>query len=151
MKKVAKILVLVLTLVLSLTMVACSSYKKVEKALVDIGYAVIESDTTAENMKEESDVAVKMHILSNKDSIKFTETLKLNIVIVLEFKATDDMIEYYKDSDTMQGLVQDVKDDGSAKEFYDSLVEKGLAKGNCLVISTNPLAAETVMNAIKNA
>lgn len=151
MKKLAKILTLALVVVLSLTMVACSSYKKVEKALVNIGYAVIESDDTANNVKEESDVAITMHVLSNKDSLKATEIYKLNVVMILEFKATDDMIEYYKDSDTMQGFIKDVKDDGTAKEFYDSLVEKGLANGNCLVISTNPIAAEAVMEAVKGA
>lgn len=151
MKKLAKILTLALVVVLSLTMVACSSYKKVEKALVNIGYAVIESDDTANNVKEESDVAITMHVLSNKDSLKAIEIYKLNVVMILEFKATDDMIEYYKDSDTMQGFIKDVKDDGSAKEFYDSLVEKGLANGNCLVISTNPAAAEDVMEAVKGA
>ena len=51
----------------------------------------------------------------------------------------------------MQGLVQDVKDDGTAEEFYNALVEKGIAKGNCMVMSVNPLAASEVMEAVKNA
>lgn len=143
MKKLTKLLTLVLVIALSLTMVACSSYKKVEKALVDIGYETIEEtdNATADKMKDESDVAVKMHLLSKG----------LSVVCVFEFKATDDMIEYYKESKTMQGFIEDVKDDGSAKEFYDDLVEKGLAKGNCLVLCFNPFEAQTVADAIKNA
>ncbi len=143
MKKLTKILTLVLVIALSLTMVACSSYKKVEKALVNIGYETIQQNDTADKMKDESDVAVKMHLLSKG----------ISVVCVFEFKATDDMIEYYKDSNTMQGFMQDVKEDGSAKEFYDDLVEKGLAKGNCLVLclSLNPFEAKTVADAIKNA
>ena len=57
----------------------------------------------------------------------------------------------YKESDTLKGFIKDVKDDGSAQEFYNSLVEKGYANGNCLIFSTNPLAAEDVKTAIKNA
>lgn len=145
MKKLMKIAtVLCLVLALALSAAACSSaYQKIEKALTDIGYSVVESDDKADDMKEESEVAVTVHILSNKQ--------KFNAVIVFEFKATDDMIEFYKDSSTMQGLVQDVKDDGTAEEFYNALVEKGIAKGNCMVMSVNPLAASEVMEAVKNA
>jgi hypothetical protein len=73
--------------------------------------------------------------------------MKMNVVIVFEFKTTDDMMELYKESDTLKGFVSDVKADGTAKEFYDSLVEKGYANGNCMVFSTNPLAADDVKTA----
>ena len=153
MKKTIQLLtLLVLTTVIALSMVACgSAYGKVEKALVDIGYAVVESDTSADAMEGESDVAVTTHVLTNKDSLGLLEIAKLNVVIVFEFKATDDMKEFYTDSSTMQGLVADIEKDGSAEEFYNALVEKGYAKGNCLVISTNVLQSETVRNAIKAA
>jgi hypothetical protein len=140
-----------LLLTLSLSLVACSSYGKIEKALEEIGYAKVESSQEAEDLEEESDVAVTMHVFSNKDSLGLTEALKINVVIVMEFKSTDEMKEYYEDSDTLQGLVKDIKEDGSAKEFYDSLVEKGYANGNCLVISVNPLVADAVKDAVKNA
>lgn len=140
-----------LLLTLSLSLVACSSYGKIEKALQEIGYAKIESSQEAEDLEEESDVAVTMHVFSNKDSLSLTEALKINVVIVMEFKSTDEMKEYYEDSDTLQGLVKDVEEDGSAKEFYDSLVEKGYANKNCLVISVNPLSADAVKTAVKNA
>ena len=89
MKKLMKIATLLcLVLALALSAAACSSaYQKIEKALTDIGYSVVESDDKADDMKEESEVAVTVHILSNKQ--------KLNAVIVFEFKATDDMIEFY--------------------------------------------------------
>lgn len=140
-----------LLLTLSLSLVACSSYGKIEKALEKIGYAKVESSQEAEKMEEESDIAVTMHVFSNKDSLGLTDALKINVVIVMEFKSTDEMKEYYEDSDTLQGLVKDIKEDGSAKEFYDSLVEKGYANKNCLVISVNPLASDAVKDAVKNA
>ena len=140
-----------LLLTLSLSLVACSSFGKVEKALEGIGYARIQNSDEADDIKEESDVAITMHIFSNKDSLSLTEIAKRNTVLVLEFKTTDEMLEYYKDSATLRGILSDIKEDGSAKEFYDSLVEKGYANGNCLVISSNPISANEVKTAIKNA
>lgn len=153
MKKLAKILTLTLAFVLCLGMFACSSYGKVEKALVNIGYAKVETDDagTSDKMQDESDVAVKVHLFSNKDSLKATEIYKLSMVIVFEFNATEDMKKFYTESETMQGLVKDVQDEGSAEEFYNALVEKGLANGNCLVLSVNPVVYEEVANAVKNA
>lgn len=132
-----------LLLTLSLSLVACSSYGKIEKALEEIGYAKVESSQEAEDLEEESEVPVTMHVFSN--------TAKLDMVIVMEFKSTDEMKEYYEDSNTLQGLVKDIKEDGSAKEFYDSLVEKGYANKNCLVININPFVADAVKTAVKNA
>ena len=151
MKNLVKILILALTMLLCLSMVACSSYGRVEKALVNIGYEKIESDETAENMKDESDVAVTAHLFSNLETVPVKDILKAGVVVVFEFKATEDMKEFYADSETMQGLVSDIKDDGTADEFYNALVEKGLANGNCLVICINPLAFNDVANAVKNA
>ncbi len=154
MKKLVKILTLIcLVTAFALTLVACSSYGKIEKALLDRGYAVIESSDEADDMQEESDVAVTVHVLSNADSLSGLEVLGANVVIVLEFNTTEDMKEYYEDSNTMQGLVEDVKEDGSAKEFYDSLVEKGYANGNCLVlcVSLNASEIQAVRELVKNA
>lgn len=151
MKKLIKIVSMLLLASTFLFLVACSSFGKIEKALQEIGYAVIETDDKAEQIEEESEVAVTTYVFSNKDSLALTEFAKINLVFVFEFKATEDMKEFYEDSSTLQGLVEDVKEDGSAEEFYDALVEKGLAKGNCLVISTNILVASEVADAIKNA
>ena len=152
MKKITKLITLFVLICACLAMSACSSYNKVEKALEEIGYVAVETtNENAEKMEEESEVAVTTHLFSNKDSLEGLGFAKLNVVIVLEFKATDDMKEFYEESATLQGLVQDVKEDGSAQEFYDDLVEKGFAKGNCLIISTNILAMEEVCEAIKNA
>ncbi len=142
-----------LLLTLSLSLVACSSYNKIEKALEKIGYAKIESSQEAEDMEKESEVAVTMHVFSNKDSLSLTEIGKLNTVIVMEFKSTDEMKAYYEDSNTLQGFIEDIKKDGSAKEFYDSLVEKGYANKNCLVISItlSKTSADAVKDAVKNA
>lgn len=154
MKKLLNSVALVLlTLVLSLSLVACSSYGKVEKALNNIGYTLINSSDKADDMEKESDVAVTMHIFSNADSLSLLEAGKLNTVIVMEFKQTEDMKKFYQDSDTMQGFIKDVKEDGSAEDFYNTLVEKGYANGNCLVISItlSSESAQAVRNAVRNA
>ena len=145
MKKLFKLATLLcLVLALSVSAMACSSaYKKIEKALTDIGYSVVESDSNADKMKGESDIAVTVHVLSNKT--------KANAVIVFEFKATDDMMTFYKESSTMRGFVKDVKDDGTAEEFYNALVEKGIAKGNCMVMSINLFVSQEVYDAVKGA
>ena len=59
-----------LLLTLSLSLVACSSYGKIEKALEEIGYAKVESSQEAEDLEEESEVAVTMHVFSNTPSPK---------------------------------------------------------------------------------
>ena len=151
MKKFIKILSVMLLAFVCLSMSACSSITRVERALEKIGYTAIEFDKTAENMEKESEVPVTTCIYSNSENLSALEFAKLNIVIVFEFKTTDEMKDFYKDSSTLQGLVKDVKEDGTAQEFYDELVEKGFAKGNCLIISTNVLLADTVCEAIKNS
>ncbi len=153
MKNYAKILTaMLLAILMAFSMTACSTFGKVEKALNEIGYVAMQSDDQAEDVENESDVdEIEAHVFSNADSLGLTEGHKLNIVLVFEFNATEDMLEFYQDSDTLQGLVKDIQEDGSAKAFYDELVAKGYANGNCLIISTNPLQAQTVQNAIKNA
>lgn len=152
MNKFAKILTsILLVVVLALTLTGCSSYGKVEKALKNIGYTAIESSDDADKIKGESEIAVTVHALTNKDSLSITEVAKINVVVVLEFKETKEMKDFYEDSDTLKGLVKDIKDDGTAEDFYNKLVEKGFAKGNCLIISINPIATSDVCDAIKNA
>ncbi len=153
MKKLLKIVTLTLVFVLCLFSVACSSYGKIEKALNDAGYAAIkvEDNAEAEKMKSESDIAVTIHVFSNKDTVTVAEIAKINAVFVFEFNATEDMKAYYEDSATMQGLVKDVQEEGSAEEFYNDLKEKGLVNGNCLVFGVNPLCAQAIADLVKNA
>lgn len=147
MKKFFKVTALLIaTLALCMFLTACSSsFKKVEKALEDIGYEQIESTSAASEYTNGTDVPV------DATCFKKVDGFNTNVVIVLEFKATDDMKEFYKDSDAFRGLVKDVKEDGTAEEFHDALEDAGFAKGNCLVFSVNPLEFEAVTNAIKNA
>ena len=142
MKKLVKILTVILALAFALGMVSCSKYNSVKKALEGIGYEVIETNSQAEDMQEESQVAVNPHVFKNES--------KLTVVIVFEFNKTEEMLEFYKDSNTMQGIVSDIKEDGSAQEFYNELVEKGYAKGTCLIMPIG-LDFKNVLTAIKNA
>ena len=150
MKKLLKLICITLVLALCLSLTACSSYGKIEKALNGIGYTVIETNSTGEKMQEESEVAVKAHFMSNAESLSALEIAKITNVIIIEFNKTDDMLEFYNESDTLKGLVSDVKKDGTAEEFYNSLVEKGLANGNCLVLAIG-LDYKNVNSAVKNA
>ena len=144
MKKLSKILISLLLVVLTFTLVACSSYSKIEKAFVNAGYEVVETNSNAEKMEEETDVAVKTHILYND---KLTV---LTLAIIFEFNTTEDMKEFYADSATAQGLMQDIQEDGTAEEFYNKLVEKGYANGNCLLIPIG-LDASGALDIMKNA
>ena len=151
-KKMKAMILVVMSVFVAICCIACtSSYGKIEKALEEAGYEKIQSNEEAEQMQTESDVAVTVHLFSNKNSIGLMELAKLNVVIVFEFKATEDMKEFYEESSTMQGLIKDIQEDGSAEEFYNKLVEKGYANGNCLVISTNLLVANEVANIVKEA
>ena len=143
MKKSLKVVaLLVAMLAMSLFLTACgSSYGKIESALEENGYKKVETSSQGQNVVEESDVAVTAHFF----------TKEINLVLVLEFKATEDMKEFYADSETMQGLLQDIQDEGSAEEFYQALEDAGLAKGNCLVLCLNPLYASAVADIVKNA
>ena len=152
MKNLVRIVTLMLVLAIAVTLVGCSTFNKVDKALTEIGYTKIENNEKAEELeKEENEVAVKIHAYSNAESLSLLEAAKINFVLVLEFNATKDMKAYYEDSATLQGLVADIAEDGTAEEFYNKLVEKGYANGNCLVISVNPLSANDVKEAVKNA
>ena len=148
MKKFSKILAFVLVVCMAVCMMACSTYGKVEKAFINEGYTVCgtENNSTAESMEkdcEDNDIAVKVHLL-RKD---------FHFVMIFEFNATDDMIEFYKESNTAQGIMKDIEEDVSAKEFYNMLVEKGYANGNCLVLPVLALGNtfDNILNIVKNA
>ena len=147
MKKFFKLTaLLVAVLAMTFVLTACgSSFGKVEKALEGIGYEKMESSSAADSYTSETDLAVEATCFKKVDG------LKTNIVIVLEFEATEDMKEFYADSEAFRGLIKDVQEDGTAEEFHASLEDAGLAKGNCLVFSINPLEYNAVTSAIKNA
>ncbi len=153
MKRLLKSISLLFVVALTLVFLAsCSTYGKVKNALEDIGYTeATEQNADADAMKKETDVALEMHLFTNANSVPVAEAYKINLVIVFEFDATEDMKEFYNDSETLQGFVKDVQKDGTAQAFYEDLVEKGFANGNCLIISTNPVSADEVKTAIKNA
>ena len=147
MKKSLRLVsLLVAILAMTFVLTACgSSFKKVENALVDIGYEKIESTAQADKYTSETDLAI------DATCFKKIDGFNTNFVVVLEFKKTQDMQEFYADSATFRGLVADIKADGTAQEFHSALEQKGFAKGNCLVFSVNPLEFDAVTNAIKNA
>ena len=149
MKKFLKTTTLLMVLTMLLNLVACSSFGKVQKALEDKGYAIVENEENDASKEAKDDERVtNFYVFTNKDSLSLAEALKLTVVVVTEFKATDDLIDYYKDSKTMQGIVADIKEDGTAEQIYSDLKEAGLACGNCLIIPIG-FDAENVLNAIK--
>ncbi len=156
MKKLVKILALSLVLVFSLSLVACgSSYGKLEEAFTKKGYEVSEqfetAMTTIKNQLEKEELVVEAHCL--KGSHNPSGTISYFYVLILEFKNTEDLAEACDESATLRGLMLDVKEDDDFKEFYNTLVEKGYANGNCLVVTTalQPDLIAEVKNIVKNA
>ena len=149
MKKLIKLLSLVLVLTFALTLVACSSYGKLEEAFTKKGYTVSESfDVILNDLKEDADkkdIAVTPHLLVKASGIN-TDT-----ILILEFKATDEMKEFVENSNQAQAIIKDVSTDQNAKDFYEALENAGYVNGNCLVLSTNPLNRAEVIEIVKNA
>ena len=142
MKKLLKLSTLLLTLVLLFNFAACSSFGKVKKALKDIGYEVVgtEESDLAKDAKNDERVA-NVHVLYNNKT--------LTVVVVFEFRATDELVDYFKDNDTLKGLVKDIKEDGTVDEIYAALKETGLVYKNCIVAPIIGLDAGNVLKAIK--
>lgn len=149
MKKIMKISALCLALTLCLFAVACSSYNKLEKAFLDKGYQVSQGvedlASDIETELEQEELAIQIHAL------KKSSGLTSDVVLIIEFKSTQEMIEACKESDTLKGIVSDISDDASVKEAYDTLVAGGFANGNCIVFSINPLNRSEVCEIVKNA
>ena len=146
MKKLLKLSTLLLTLVLLFNFAACSSFGKVEKALKGAGYAKIEiEENDVYNEAKDDERVTNVHLFSNKDSLSGIELAKLTIVVVIEFRATDELVDYFKESDTLKGLVKDIKEDGTADEIYNALKTAGLVHENCIVA---PLGLD-VINVLK--
>lgn len=127
MKKLLSILTFTFILFCCFTFGACCNYSKIEKALTDNGYSVIEGNSVASQIQKESTVYVDAHLFDNVKA--------LTTVVVFEFKSTEDMKKFFTDSETLQGIINDVDFELSKKDFYDDLVQKGYANGNCLVVA----------------
>lgn len=149
MKKITKIVSLALVLVMALTMLAScgSKYSAIEKAFVDAGY---ENNTTftgvMNTIKEElakDEYAVEIHMLTKKSN-------GLTSAIVIEFKSTKELVEYYESSATAQGLVKDVSENEDVKKMYNALVDAGYANGNCLVLPASILYINEITNIVKS-
>lgn len=149
MKKLTKIVSLALVLVMALTMLAScgSKYSAIEKAFIDAGY---ENNTTftgvMNTIKEElakDEYAVEIHMLTKKSN-------GLTSAIVIEFKSTKELVEYYESSATAQGLVKDVSENEDVKKMYNALVNAGYANGNCLVLPASILYINEITNIVKS-
>ncbi len=132
-----------------LTITACgskSSYPALEKAFTAKDFTVVEElSAITDGIKkelEEDDFVIEPHLLV-KDSI-----LKPATAFIIEFKATDDLKEAFAESETLQGFAKDVQKNEDAKALYNSLVEAGYAKGNCLILPI--IGSEEVTQIVKD-
>lgn len=136
MKTITKILSLMLVLTLSISMMACSSYGKVEKALAELGYAVVEGDEADKQFSDYEDMesVTDVHVLSKTVDVGLVDIPFY--VVVLEFKSTDELVEAYKESsNTFQGIIEDINENEDAKELYNQLQENGFVCGNCMILA----------------
>ena len=150
MKKLTKIVSLALVLVMAVMMLAScggSKYPAIEKAFVDAGY---ENNTTftgvMNTIKEElakEEYAVELHMLTKKSN-------GLTSAIVIEFKSTKELVEYYESSATVQGRIKDVSENEDVNKMYNALVNAGYANGNCLVVPASILYINEITNIVKS-
>ena len=159
MKKMTKLLAALLVVVSMLSLVACSSkYGALKNAFVKEGYSESEEvESWNEKIKneikgEDGEMVSKVHVFYKKTTSDTTigDLLSKNVVLILEFKATEDMLEFYKESNTAQGAVKDIKESEDAKAFYQALVDAGYANGNCLVLAIG-LDTASVREIVKKA
>ena len=150
MKTLTKIVSLALGRVMAVMMLAScggSKYPAIEKAFVDAGY---ENNTTftgvMNTIKEElakEEYAVELHMLTKKSN-------GLTSAIVIEFKSTKELVEYYESSATVQGLIKDVSENEDVNKMYNALVNAGYANGNCLVVPASILYINEITNIVKS-
>ena len=149
MKKLSVIVSVLLAVVLAFGLVGCSSYGTLKKAFEKAGYEeVTELESVAETIKEEAkknDIVVTLH------GIKKVKGLTSDLVLIVEFKATEDMKKFYENSETVKGIVKDVAKNEDVKEWQKAMENAGYAKGNCLVFSINPLNMNEVTSIVKGA
>lgn len=145
-KTILKIFSLLLVLLCGLFLTACSSYPSLEKAFTKEGYTVSEKlEELATNLKTElekndEELALEVHFLSKG---------LLNSCIIFEFNKTEKMVEAVENNETLKKYISDFTKDEDVQKVYDSLVETGYAKGNCLVVPI--LGASEIKQIVKNA
>ncbi len=149
MKKLFKITTLLLLVTMAFNLIACSSFGRVQKALEDEGYALIQNEESDASTQAKDDERVaKVYVFTNKNSLSALELYKLTTVTVIEFKSTKKLVEYYKENNTLQGIVADIEEDGTAEEVYIQLKKAGLACGNCIIVPIG-LDANDVLDEMK--
>ena len=149
MKKLSVIVSVLLAVVLAFGLVGCSSYGTLKKAFEKEGYEVFTKlEEKAEKIQEE---AKKDNIVVEIHPMKKSNGIASDIVLIVEFKATEDMKKFYENSETVKGLVKDVAKNEDVKEWQKAMENAGYAKGNCLVFSINPLNMNEVTSIVKGA
>ena len=159
MKKMTKLMAILLVVVSALSLVACSKYGALKSTFEKNGYTESQ-DVESWNKRitaeikgdEDKDMVTTVHVFYKKTDKDTTigDLLTRNVILVLEFKATDDMLEFYNESATAQGAVKDIQKSEDAKAFYNALVEAGYANGNCLVLAIG-LDTASVREMVKKA
>ena len=122
MKKAVKLAAFMLvSVMLVMTLVSCSSYGKIEKNFKDAGYTEVELDETANKIVaelEEGSISCTAHLWK-------TESAVLDIIpvyaLVLEFGSEGDIDKAIEESGTISGMIEDVK-------------KSELVRDNCLLV-----------------
>ena len=149
MKKLFKLTPLLLLVTMAFNLIACTSYFKVKNTLENIGYDIIKNqESDAPNQAKDDERVAKVYVFTNSNSLTGLGALKPTVVTVIEFKSINELVEYYKESATIQGIVADIEKDGTAEEVYYQLKRAGLVCGNCIIIPIG-LDYNNVLNAIK--
>ena len=148
MKHLTRVLALVLLVAAMATLlVSCNKYPSLKKAFEKEGYKENEKlENAAAKIKEDlekDDLAVTLHLLTK-------ESNRITSVLIIEFKATEDMKKAYDDSATLQGLVKDVSKNEDAQAFADALENAGYAKGNCLAVPLSIMYINEITNIVKS-
>lgn len=149
MKKLSKLCAVALLVVMALSLVACgTTYPKIKSAFENAGYS---ESKTVESIYQ--DYLTYTGTDGNKVALQAHALVKVGegTALILEFKATDDMIQYYKDNKMVRDAVKDVTENEDAKAFYNMLVEKGYANGNCMLVPISVTSAQTMKDIMKNA
>lgn len=148
MKKSLRIVSIVLVAVmLVLSLASCSKYSALQKAFEKEGYKENKTlDSVTEKIQkelEEEKLVVTLHLLTK-------ESNGLTSVLIIEFQSTEDMVKAYEDSETMKGLVKDVKKNEDVKAMYNALKDAGYANGNCLCVPLSLLYINEITNIVKS-
>lgn len=148
MKKTVRIVSLLLLAALcAVLLVSCSKYPSLKKAFEKEGYEENEKlGSLAATIKEElekEDLVVELHLMTKTSN-------SLTSALIIEFKATDDLVKAYEDSATIQGLVKDIESSEDVEKVYDALEEAGYVKGNCLVVPLSILYVNEITNIVKS-